>query len=282
MGKFNAFHLGHRRLIEEAKKRCGSVKVISIRGKGRELFSERERKAIARRLGVELVDIPFEKVRELSPEEFFALLKKLGCGYLIVGKDWRFGRGRSAGVSEALKLGKEFGIEVIPVETVEVNGEKVGTSRIFELLSEGRVKEANRLLGFPYFVIGKVVEGRKVGRELGFPTVNVEVGRELPLKRGVYLVKVGVNGRELYGIANYGVRPTFGSSEPLLEVHFPGRELPPLYGREVVVEFLSFIRPEIAFGSVEELKNQIKLDIRKFKTLLEERVGKPEQRKEAL
>jgi len=274
VGKFNAFHIGHRKLIEEARKRCGNVKVISIRGKGIELLSDRERREVIRDLGVEVIDIPFSKVKDLSPEEFFKLLKEFGCSKLIVGKDWRFGRGRSAGVEEALRLGREFGIEVIPVDTVEFNGEKVGTSRIFYLLSQGNVEEANELLGFPFFVIGKVVEGRKLGRKIGFPTLNVDVGRELPLKRGVYVVRLSFDGKSFYGVANYGVRPTFGTLEPLLEVHVPEENLPSLYGKEVKVEFLKFLRPEISFSSVEELGKQIKLDVRKLKRFLEERVGR--------
>ncbi len=277
MGKFNAFHVGHRFLIEEAKRRCPKVKVISIRGKGRELFSKREREEILKELGVEFVEIPFGEVKELSPRDFFLLLKEMGCSVLVVGKDWRFGKGRCAGVKEAMELGREFGIEVIPVEPLTLNGEKVGTSKIFELLKEGKVEDANRLLGFPYFVIGKVVEGKKLGRRLGFPTLNLEVGRELPLKRGVYLVEIAFNGNKFFGLANYGVRPTVSEErKPTLEVHVPGREFPPLYGRKVKVSFLSFLRPELKFKGVEELKEQIKLDLRKFKKLLEERVGRTE------
>ena len=274
VGKFNAFHKGHQKLIEEAKRRCDRVIALSIRGKGIELFSEREREEIARELGVELINLPFEEVKELSPEGFLEFLKGLGCNTLVVGREWRFGKNRSAGVKEAQEIGKKLGIEVLPVEPVMEGSEKVGTSKIFNLLSEGRVKEANRLLGFPYFVIGKVVKGRGVGSKMGFPTLNVEVGRELPLRRGVYVVKVELDGRELYGLANYGVRPTFGGSVPTLEVHLPGEELPPLYGKEVKVKFLDFIRPERAFKTVDELKEQIKLDITKFKTILEERVGR--------
>ena len=249
--------------------------VISIRGKGEELFSEREREELARRFSVKLLNLPFESVRELSPEEFFSLLKGLGCELLVVGKDWRFGKGRRAGVREAVEIGRKLSIGVVPVEFERVNGEKVSTSRIVELLKEGKVKEAGELLGFPYFVIGRVERGRKVGRELGFPTVNLSFNRELPLKRGVYLVRLHVNGRAYEGLANYGIRPTFSLSSPVLEVFVPDKELPPLYGREVKVEFLDFLREEKRFSSVEELKNQIKLDLRKFKTLLEEGVGSP-------
>jgi riboflavin kinase/FMN adenylyltransferase len=273
VGKFNSFHRGHQRLIDEARKRCKEILVISIRGKGEELFSEREREELARRFSVKLLNLSFDSIKELSPREFFSFLKELGCELLVVGKDWRFGKGRRAGVREAEEIGRELSIEVVPVEFERVKGEKVSTSRIVKLLKEGKVKEANELLGFPYFVIGRVERGREVGRKLGFPTVNLSFDRELPLRRGVYLVRLSFNGESYEGLANYGVRPTFSLSSPVLEVFVPGKELPPLYGREVKVEFLDFLRDERKFSGVEELKKQIKLDLRKFKTLLEEGVG---------
>ena len=274
VGKFNAFHIGHQKLIKEAKNRCDKVLIISIQGIGKELFSQREREEISKRLKVEIVNLPFSEIKELSPEEFFHILKNLGCNTVVVGKDWRFGKNRKGGVKEALEIGKRLGIEVVPVETVNVEGRKVGTSLIESLLKEGRVEEANKLLGFPYFAIGEVVKGKGIGRKMGFPTLNVKRDKELPLKEGVYLVRVKIDGKEFYGLSNYGKRPTFGGKEKWLEIFVPQRELPELYGKEVKVEFLKFLRPEKAFKSVEELKNQIKLDLQTFKSFLEEEVGR--------
>ncbi|WP_456455840.1 riboflavin biosynthesis protein RibF [Thermovibrio sp.] len=274
VGKFNAFHIGHQELINQAKKRCNRVLVISIRGIGKELFSKKEREEILRRLKVKVVELPFHEIKELSPEEFFHLLKEMGCQTVVVGKDWRFGKGRKGGVKEALEIGRRLGIEVVAVDTLKVKGVKVGTSLIETLLKEGKVEKANRLLGFPYFAIGKVVRGRGLGRKLGFPTLNVKTDKEIPLKEGVYLVKVKIDSKEFLGLSNYGRRPTFNGKEKLLEVFIPEKELPELYGREVKVEFLKFIRPERTFKTVEELKKQIKLDLQSFKSLTEEEVGR--------
>lgn len=267
VGKFEAFHRGHRFLIEKAKEICSSVKVISIRKKGERLFSDKERAIIAESLGVNLIPVNFDSIKELSPQEFFVLLKRLGCKVLIVGKDWRFGRERSGDVELAKELGKIYGIEVLALDTVKEEGKKVSTSRIISLLKKGQIEEANKLLGFPYFTVGKVERGRRIGRKIGYPTVNVSPEKELPLPNGVYAVNLIIDGERLFGIANYGVRPTFGGVSKTLEVFIPDGELPPLYGKEVTVEFLSFLRPEKHFPSVEELKNQIKLDLEKLKTL---------------
>jgi len=248
--------------------------VISIRGIGKELFSPREREEILRRFKVKAVELPFHKIKELSPEEFFYLLKEMGCQTVVVGEDWRFGKGRKGGVKEALEIGRRLGIEVVAVDTLKVKGVKVGTSLIKSLLKEGKVEKANRFLGFPYFAIGKVVRGRGLGRKLGFPTLNIKTDKEIPLREGVYLVKVKIDGKEFLGLSNYGRRPTFNGKEKLLEVFIPEKELPELYGREVKVEFLKFIRPEKTFKTVEELKKQIKLDLQSFKSLTEEEVGR--------
>ena len=265
VGKFEAFHRGHRKLIEKAKELCGTVKVISIRGKGEELFTDKERREITDKLRVELLNVPFSDVKNLSPREFFERLKKWGCSVLVVGEDWQFGRGREGDVETAKALGKEFGIEVVTVPPETENGKKIGTSRVRELLSEGKLAEANRLLGFPYFATGLVVKGNSKGREIGFPTVNVKPFKELPLPFGVYAVNLIVDGKTYRGVANYGRAPTLKNSEPVIEVFVPEVELPPLYGRQVKVEFLKFLRPEKRFSSVEELIKQIKLDVENLK-----------------
>jgi len=277
VGKFASFHEGHRALIERAKRECEEVLVVVIK-RGEQLFTEEERKEIAQKLGVSLIELPFERVKELSPEEFFRFLKELGCQKVVVGKEWRFGKGRSGTVETARKLGKALGIEVVAVEPIKRNGQKVSTSKIVELLKAGRVEEANSLLGFNYFAYGKVARGKKLGRRLGFPTLNLKLKKRLPLPFGVYAVKVKLNGKELYGLANFGLRPTVEErKEPVLEVHVPEVKLPELYGKRVKVEFLSFIRGEKRFNSLEDLTNQIKLDLKKLQKFLEERVGREEK-----
>jgi len=266
VGKFETFHRGHRKLIERAKELCSEVTIISVK-KGRfTVFSEEEREEIARDLGVELLNLPFKAVKELSPYEFFRFLKSNGCQRLVVGEDWRFGKDRKGDVKTAKELGEKLGIEVITVQAEKEEGEKIATSRIKELLVKGKVEKANKLLGFNYFCTGTVTRGRQLGRRLGFPTLNVLTPKEILLPNGVYEVKLTVDSKSFKGIANLGVSPTVsGDAVKRLEVHVPDRELPELYGRKVKVEFLKFLRPEKRFSSVEELKKQIKFDVENLK-----------------
>ena len=278
VGKFEAFHRGHRKLIERAKELCDRVKVISIRGKGEKLFTDKEREEIARRLGVELLNIPFSQVKDMSPRQFFERLREWGCSALVVGEDWQFGRNREGDIETAERLGREFGIPVFTVPPETEKGEKIGATKIKELLSKGRVEEANALLGFPYFATGRVVKGTSKGKKIGFPTVNVKPFKELPLTFGVYAVNLIVDGESYRGVANYGRAPTLKDTEPLIEVFVPERELPSLYGRDVKVEFLKFLRPEKRFPSVDELVKQIKLDVENLKEFWRIEVGTGDKR----
>ncbi len=267
VGKFEAFHKGHQKLIDTAKKVCNEVEIISISGLRKiKIFSDEEKLLLAKRFNVSLKSIPFLEIKNLSPEEFFKKLKNLGCQSVVVGTDWRFGKDRTGNVRTATELGNKHNIQVICVEPVKENGKKIGTEEILTLLKEARVKEANELLGFNYFCLGKVIRGNQLGKRLGFPTLNVLCNKQLILPYGVYEVKIQINGKTLKGIANYGIKPTIGGEKPIVEVHIPGEELPELYGKPLIVEFIRFIRKEKKFSSLEELKNQIKFDVEKLKS----------------
>jgi len=274
VGKFESFHRGHQLLIERAKQFGEDVKLISIwlpfnLKEYVPLFSEEERKELSRAFGVELRNIAFEKVRDMSPEEFFKLLKRLGCRRIVAGEDWRFGKGRGGDISTAMKLGRAYSIDVVPVKPILVGGRKIGTSQIRKLLTEGMVEEANSLLGFNYFCLGSPEKGRGVGRKIGYPTINVSCRKKLILKPGVYKVKVNWDGVVKVGVANFGTRPTFKlGEEKVLEVHIPGEKVECLNCGRIRVEFLKFIREERRFESVEELKEQIAKDIRSLGKIL--------------
>jgi len=273
VGKFEAFHRGHRKLIEKAKEVCSSVKVGSIRGLGLRLFSERERAEIAKELKIELINLPFERIKDQTPEEFMEFLSKMGCSVLVVGKDWKFGKGKKGNVESAKEIGKKLGMKVLEVETEKESGKKISTSRIVELLTQGKIEDANRLLGFPYFLMGRVVRGMQLGRKLGFPTLNVKLEKELFLPFGVYVVRACFGGECFRGVANFGRAPTLKEKEPTLEVFIPNRNLSDSYGEVVRVEFFKFLREEKKFKSVEELSSQIKLDVEVSKQFWREFVG---------
>ena len=275
VGKFESFHRGHQTLIEEAKKECRKILIISIKRWENGLFSDEERQLIARNLGVGLINLEFDRIKNLSPEEFFLKLKEFGCRKLFAGEDWHFGRGRSGDITTARELGRKLGIEVRAIPIKKIKDEKIGTSKVRELLNEGKLPEANYLLGFNYFCIGRVEEGNKLGREIGFPTLNVKCEKVLPLPDGVYEVVVTIDGKRFKGIANLGKRPTVNKlPRRTLEIHVPDTQLPELYGKEIKVEFLQFLRPEKRFNSIEELKNQIKLDLENLKQYWRSKVGR--------
>ncbi len=268
VGKFESFHRGHQLLIKKAKLYKDEIKLISIwlpiKDVGyNPLFTIKEREELAKSFGTELITVEFEKVKDWSPEKFLQFLNKMGCKRIIAGEDWRFGKGKAGNIELAKTVAKSLGMEVIPVKPITIDGQKIGTSIIRKFLEEGNVKAANMLLGFNYFCTGSVEKGRGIGRKIGFPTINVKCTKALPIKNGVYKVRIKTSKFEDLAIANYGIRPTFkGERCKVLEVHIPGKQVECFSCGEIRVEFLNFIRPEKTFESVEALKKQIEKDIK--------------------
>ncbi len=264
VGKFESFHTGHRKLISEAKKLCPKVKIFSIDFSRTLLFTKEERKLLADSFGAQIVFIPFEEIKDMDADKFLHFLSEEGCRYLLAGVDWRFGKNREGDVDVAKKLGKRYGIEFKTVSLIEDAGNRVSTTRILELLKTGKVELANKLLGFKYFTLGKTVRGKGIGKKIGFPTINIQTEKDLPIPNGVYEVVLKIGGFIFRGIANYGVRPTVNGKDRLLEVHIPEKSLDVVEGERVKVEFVRFLRPEKRFGSLDELREQIRHDIEKI------------------
>ena len=202
---------------------------------------------------------------EISPPEFVRdiLVKKVNVKKIIVGYNYHFGKGKSGDVEVLKHHCKRFNIEVEVMEALTFDHTIVSSSKIRELITDGEVERASKLLGRNYPVIGKVVEGSKRGHALGFPTVNLEISDELYPKTGVYAVEVEWNHQLFNGLANVGFNPTFSSHEAnafSLEVHILDfhREI---YGDEIQVNFRKRIRDEIRFDSPSHLIDQIRKDI---------------------
>lgn len=260
LGGFDGMHLGHRRLLARAKGLGKSVGVSVIVGnKGKPLYTETERERLFASLGVSvLVDFPFEEICKLSPEEFIEFIKKeLAPSAYVCGEDFRFGYG-AKGDGETLKERSAVPVFVEPL--LYLNGEKVGTGKIKALLADGKIEEANTLLGEPFFLVGKVERGRQVGNEIGFPTANILYPTEkFPIKEGVYQTLAVVDGKEYKGITNFGARPTFGNDEVWTETHildFSGD----LYGKTLMLSFVRYLREVKKFESVEALQKQLTED----------------------
>ena len=192
----------------------------------------------------------------MEAEDFVGKLLDADVRTVAVGEDWRFGRKRSGDVGMLRRMGAELGFRLEAVPPVMWDGERISSTRIRQAIRDGNFDEVEKMLGRPYEISGTVVEGRKLGRQLGFPTANLPIGERQTPRDGVWAVKLDGG---LEGVANLGTRPTVDGTERLLEVHILGFS-GDLYGKDLRVRFYKFLRPEKKFSSVDELREQIVQD----------------------
>lgn len=273
IGKFDGIHRGHRKLLErilsekENGYRACVVSFLAEPAKQhRVIYTREEKYALCRLLGVDILAeyTLNEAFRTLSAEQFVAeiLCKGLRAEIVVVGEDFRFGKNRKGDVAFLRALEKKYGYRTICIPQVEIEGEPVSSTRIRTLLSEGAVKEAGELLGQPYFVQGEVMHGKKLGRTLGFPTINLLPPEEKLLPAyGVYATRTKLGEMWYRGVTNVGVRPTVKDEKQVSVETFLKDYTGHLYGQTLTTEFLSFLRPEQKFANVEELKRAIGKDI---------------------
>lgn len=279
IGSFDGVHQGHQRLIARTLARARaerrSALLVSFEPMPREFLSPdsaparltnfRERWRLFERSGLDaLVVLRFnDTLRQLSGQAFLDLLTEdLGVAGIVVGHDFRFGRGGEANAEFLREAGAARGIHVEVQEPVTVDAERVSSSRIRAALAGRDLAQAARWLGRPYSMRGRVVAGRQLGRTLGFPTANIRLRRRrLPLE-GIFAVRVhGIGDAPMGGVASLGTRPTVGGVEPLLETFvfdFSGD----LYGRELEIEFVAHLRDELRFESIETMVVQMQVDAR--------------------
>jgi riboflavin kinase/FMN adenylyltransferase len=278
MGNFDGVHLGHRAVIDHARKAADApLGVLTFEPHPREFFApdaspfrlmnSESRANRLSRLGVEqLYELPFGAViAGLSPEAFAreVLVDGLGVRHVTVGADFCFGQGRSGTAQTLADLGTELGFGVTAVPLVGEGGRDYSSTAIRQALTEGRPRDAERMLGHWHRIEGEVIHGDKRGRDFGWPTANMRMdGLHLP-RLGVYAVLVdvlsGPDRLSCQGVASLGVRPMFGQNTPNLEVHlfdFDGD----LYGQHLSVALVDFLRDEAKFDSVEVLIDQIATD----------------------
>ena len=189
------------------------------------------------------------------------LVDGLDVRYLVVGDDFRFGHKRQGDFAMLVEAGKEHNFPVVNMQTYDLDGERVSSTRIRSALAEGDLALAEQLLGRPYSMTGRIAHGDKRGRTIGFPTANLHLHRRRSPILGVYAVEMlGIEGGPVAGIANVGTRPTVDGSKTLLEVHLFDYE-GDLYGCYVQVNFLQKIRDEMKFDSFPQLQQQIQQDV---------------------
>ncbi len=266
LGGFDGLHVGHRRLLARAKEYGLPVGVMTIVGgkPNGSLFTLRERESIFLAAGVDFAfELKFDEIRETSPCAFIeALETQFSPTAFVCGEDFRFGKS-ALGTSETLRSRAKARVDVLPL--IEMRGEKISSSTVKRLLGAGELTAANELLGEPFFLLGEVVSGRKVGRTLGFPTANMEYPKEkFPVPLGVYETSVFVDGAAYKGITNFGAKPTFNDGQVCVETYIDGFS-GDLYGQELTVRFLRKLRGVKKFESAQELQKQLEADLNEIR-----------------
>lgn len=263
-------HLGHRKVLEAAFG-SGYMKAVFTfktekyhqkHGQNLEfIYSEKEKERILKNLGAEYIySVTFSEIHDMTGEEFCQKLlkEKLGASLVSCGYDFRFGKCAKCGADDLVKMGKKYGFDVICVDEVDDSIGRVSSTRIRGLLKEGKIRLANEMLGSEYEIFSEVIHGNHVGNTIGFPTVNQKFEEDqLVPKFGAYISQTKIDGNLYKSITDIGIKPTVQNNGlPLAETYikdFAGD----LYGKEIEVDLLDFIRPERKFNSLDELKENL-------------------------
>lgn len=278
LGKFDGVHIGHRKLIDAMMsfKKKGLRTVVfsfsmnpgSFFSKNGEtvIYSGEEKKLCLEELGVDaLIVYPFTKeTAEMEAADFVGsiLTRQLNAKVIVAGKDFRFGHNRTGDVALLSELSEQYGYETRIFDKVKLDRRPVSSSAIREVLLDGRLEEANRMLGQPYFIYGEVIHGNELGRTLGMPTANlIPAADKLLPPRGVYLSRVSFNHENHQGITNIGYKPTVGGELGIGAETYLYDYSGNLYGKNIKVELYKFIRGERKFDSLEDLKSQMHRDM---------------------
>lgn len=287
IGGFDGVHLGHQALFDAVKRRAAELQVpstvISFEPTPREYFKGaaaparlqrfREKYTALADCGVDrFVCLRFDRqLGALGAAEFAdrILHQALQVRWLVVGHDFQFGRGREGNVGDLREFGKQLGFGVDEFQPFLINGERISSTLVREALATGNMQRAAQLLGRSYRISGRVVEGNRLGRQLGFPTANLRLQRRVLPLQGIFAVRV--SDRELGtlpAVASLGTRPTVDGTVPLLEVHlfdFDGD----LYHRHLDVDFVAYLREERKFPNLDALVEQMKVDAAQARELLQ-------------
>jgi len=291
IGNFDGLHLGHQALLQRlhavAQPENLRRVVLTFEPLPREVFSPspvprlmslREKAAwlAASNLVDELRILRFTPALAALPAEDFVreiLLQRLRVRHVLIGDDFRFGHRRCGDFALLQRMGAAEGFMVEATPQISLGDARVSSTRVRAALTAGRLEEASRLLGRPYSLCARVSHGDKRGRLLGFPTLNLPLGRKHFALHGVYAVEIrGLTDNPLSGVANAGIRPTVGGVIPRVEVHvfdWSGDA----YGKRVEVGFRAFIRAERRFASLDELRVQIAQDAAAARAILTGEIG---------
>lgn len=287
MGNFDGIHLGHQTLVRntvEESQRLGypstvltfephPLKVLAPERAPSLILSYEDKMALLQSLGVDIVvaqrfDLQFASI---AADEFVCrfLVDRLKIKKLWVGRDLRFGQGRKGGTDNLLRLAPGAGFEVGVLDPILLDGIRISSSRIRQLVEEGRVDEVRPMLGRYHFVSGRIVRGHRRGQKLGFPTANIATETEVVPLNGIYATLIQVKNKQWLSVSSIGVNPTFGDGPRTVEsfiLDFDGD----IYGERVKLAFVQRIRDEKKFVLVKDLIGQMDEDVKRAKTLFKE------------
>ena len=288
IGVFDGVHLGHKYLLSQLKERARQEDllsgVVTFRQHPQAVLSPRarlscltdldQRVKLLKNEGLDtVITLPFTReMAQLSTHQFIGLLKEhLRMRGLVIGPDFALGRNREGDANALRTLGRNMGFSVTVVPAVVINGEVVSSTAIRNALAEGDMEKVHCMMGRPFSLHGHVVLGEGRGKELGFPTANLEKNSEQALPAdGVYVTRAYIDGKAYQSMTNIGQRPTFGGGERVVEVYIPDYH-GDLYGRELKIDVVERLRREKQFDTAGELKKQLAEDIKQGRAILNSR-----------
>ena len=278
IGKFDGIHLGHRLLLGEivSKKQQGykavvftfnpSPSVLFSKVKEKELTLPDEKRRLFEQMGIDiLVEFPLTFETAATPKDVFVeeiLVKKMNAKYIVAGTDLSFGKNGEGNSEYLLEKSKELDFQISIIDKIAYKDEIISSTLVRKAIAAGEVKKAGFMLGSPYFVRGLVQKGNQIGRTIGFPTVNIAAGEDKLLPpNGVYKTEVMVDDRVYEAITNVGCKPTVTDSRQIFIESYLYQFSENIYGKEIEVYFLDFMRKEQKFNNIEELKIQLQKDM---------------------
>ncbi len=286
IGNFDGVHKGHQELLGLAIKKAYEtgctpiactfdphpVKYMNPENHPPVITPHEQKKELIKKYGIQnILTIKFsEKFANISAHDFIEgiLSNKLGARYVVVGRDFKFGKNRTGNIETLREYGKKYGFELILPDWIKFDDQRISSTLIRQAVSQGEMEKARSMLGRYYQIKGKVVHGRKRGDKIGFPTANLDLVDELCPKMGVYSVIAELNEKKYSGVANIGYSPTFDDHKFTVEVHFLDFK-GDLYEKDIKVNFIKRLRGEIKFSGIDELSKQITKDVQNTKKILE-------------
>jgi riboflavin kinase/FMN adenylyltransferase len=280
IGTFDGVHLGHRKIIARIKELADEIggetviltffphprMILHPEDESIKLINTINEKAdLLEKLGVDhLIITPFSRDFSNQTAEGYirdVLVNKIGTKKIVIGYDHRFGKDRQGGLDDLLKLGPVYGFDVVEIPEQDINDVAISSTRIRNALLEGKIELANEFLGYPFYITGKVIRGDQIGRQIGYPTANIVIEERYKLipSDGIFAAKINIQGNLYKGMAYIGSRPTINGVSRNIEINIFdfNKEI---YNEQVTLHFYNYVRGDVKFNGLDELKVQLAQD----------------------